>query len=422
MTAPTSAPDGTAVPMMEGFDPLSQEFLRDPYVFFERARREAPVFFHPGPPMPFWVLTRYEDVSRMLSDPETFSSRVLGRVAIPEEYRDVLPPDYFTHIVKALDPPEHTPVRKLLQKAFRRPRMVSMEPEIVRTAHELIDRLLPLGGCDMLHDFARPMTLLTMLRYLGLPEDDLPGNDQLADDLLALFTDGVNPMTESVREETWRRFMRISGRYTEIVADRSEREEEGDLLATLARGRHADGCPIRTHQQLGLDIITFITAGMDTTSNLICDMVKLLDDFPDQKQLLREDPSLIPQALEEGLRRRQSGIGQIRVAARAVEVRGQTIPAGSLVWGSLASANHDEAVFPDPRRFDIRRQNAADHLGFSKGTHFCVGAPLARLEGRIALEALLERIPGLRVPEQTLNYARSFGVVVNLLGMRVEWD
>jgi cytochrome P450 len=422
MTEQSTAVAQQDVPTMDGFDPLSQTFLRDPYVFFERARRDAPVFFHPGPPMPFWVLTKYEDVAAMLGDPATFSSKVLGRARIPEEYQDTLPPDYFAKIVKALDPPTHTQVRKLQQKAFRRPRMESMEDEIVRTAHELIDDLVPRGECDLLKDFARPMTLLTMLRYLGLPENDLPAIDQLGDDLLAIFTDGVNPMTDEVRRATWQRFMRISGQYRDIVDERAAQPPDADVLAMLAQGTDPEGCPVRTHQEIGLDIITFLTAGMDTTSNLICETVKLLDEYPGQREELREDPALIPQAVEEGLRRRQSSIGQMRITTREVEVRGEQIAAGSLVWGSLASANHDEEVFADPRRFDIHRANAKDHLGFAKGTHFCVGAPLARLEVRIALQALLERIPSLRVPEQEIHYARTLGVVVNLLGMRAEWD
>lgn len=421
-------PDQTAAvaqsdaPTIDGFDPLSQTFLRDPYVFFERARREAPIFFHPGPPMPFWVLTKYEDVATMLGDPATFSSKVLGRAEIPEEYQDTLPPDYFAKIVKALDPPEHTQVRRLQQKAFRRPRMEAMEEEVVRTAHDLIDVLLPRGECDLLTEFARPMTLLTMLRTLGLPEDDLPAINQLGDDLLAIFTDGLNPMADDVRRATWDRFMRISGQYADIVTARAAQPPDSDVLAMLAQGTDAQGCPVRTHQEIGLDIVTFLTAGMDTTSNLICETVKLLDEHPDQREELRENPALIPQAVEEGLRRRQSSIGQMRVTTRDVDIRGQHIPVGSLVWGSLASANHDEAVFAEPRRFDIHRVNAKDHLGFAKATHFCVGAPLARLEVRIALNALLERIPTLRVPAQELDYARTLGVVVNLLGMRVEWD
>ena len=226
-------PDQTAAvaqsdaPTIDGFDPLSQTFLRDPYVFFERARREAPIFFHPGPPMPFWVLTKYEDVATMLGDPATFSSKVLGRAEIPEEYQDTLPPDYFAKIVKALDPPEHTQVRRLQQKAFRRPRMEAMEEEVVRTAHDLIDVLLPRGECDLLTEFARPMTLLTMLRTLGLPEDDLPAINQLGDDLLAIFTDGLNPMPDDVRRATWDRFMRISGQYADIVTARAAKPPAG---------------------------------------------------------------------------------------------------------------------------------------------------------------------------------------------------
>ena len=410
-----------AVPTITGFEPLSEAFLRDPYPFFERARREAPVFFHPGPPAPFWVITRYEDCERIFTDPQTFSSRVLGNVAIPERYRDVIPDDYFKHIVKALDPPEHTAVRKLLQKPFRRPRMVAMEPEIERTASELIDRLLPLRGADLMKDFAKPMTLLTMLRYLGLPEDDLEAVAQLGDDLLALFTDGINPMSPDVREQTWERFMAIGSRYERIVSERAAHGGDEDMLAMLAHTIGEDGCPVHNHRQVGLDLITFLTAGMDTTANLICELVKILDEFPDQRELLEADPSLIPDAIEEGLRRQGSSIGQLRRTTCDVELSGQPIAAGSLVWASIASANNDESRFPDPRRFDVRRANASEHLGFSKGTHFCVGAPLARLEARIALKALLERIPDLRVPPQELEYVPSLGVVVNLRGMRVEW-
>lgn len=418
MNSPRTAE--AAGPSIE-FEPLSPQFLRDPSVFFERARREAPVFFHPGPPAPFWVITKYDDVERILTDPETFSSKVLGNVEIPEQYRDRLPDDYFKNIIKALDPPEHTPVRKMLQKGFRRPRMLAMEDEIQRTADDLVEELLPRGECDVLKDYARPMTLLTILRHLRLPDDDLDAVVQLGDDLLALFTDGVNPMEPDVRAATWMRYMAISGQYEQIAAERAALPDDEDTLAMMAHQTGEDGCPIRTPQLLGLDIIVLLTAGMDTTTNLICEVVKLLDDNPDQRDLLREDPSLIPQACEEGLRWRGSSVGQMRVATKDVEIRGQQIPAGSLVWAALASANHDEDRFPEPRKFDIRRENASEHLGFGKGTHFCVGAPLGKLEARIAIETLLDRIPDLRVPPQEIRYVPSLGVTVNLVGMRVEW-
>jgi cytochrome P450 len=266
------------------------------------------------------------------------------------------------------------------------------------------------------------MTLLTLLGHLRLPDDDLDSIVQLGDDLLALFTDGVNPMEADVRAETWKRFMAIGGRYERIAAERDALPDDEDTLAMLAHTTGADGCPVRTHQQLGLDIIVLLTAGMDTTANLICEVVKLLEANPDQRAILREDPSLIPQAVDEGLRWRGSSIGQMRVTTKYVEIGGHSIAAGTLVWAALASANHDEDRFPDPRRFDIGRENASEHLGFGKGTHFCVGAPLGRLEARIAIETLLKRIPSLRVPDLDLQYVPSLGVTVNLVGMKVEWD
>jgi cytochrome P450 len=409
-------------PHIAGFNPVSPEFLSDPYPFFERARRDAPVFFHPGPPMAFWVLTKYDDVARLFTDPATFSSKVLGNVPIPDEFKALIPEDYFSQIVQALDPPEHTRVRKLQQKAFRKPRMEAMELQIKGIADELLDKLIPLGGCDLLLDFARPLTLLTILRHLGLPEDDLESIQQLGEDLLALYTDGINPMPADERRERWERFMRIGSAYTAIVAERAELHGDEDTLAMLAHGTDESGCPIRTHQQLGLDLIAFLTAGMETTANLICEICNLLEQYPEQREELRADHSLIPQAVDEGLRRRQSSIANFRIPTRDVEFRGHPIPAGTPIWGVIASACHDEEVFPNPREFDIHRPNAGDHLGFSKGTHFCVGAPLARVEARMAIATLLRRVPTLRVPEQELRYARTLGVVVNLLGMRVDWD
>jgi cytochrome P450 len=183
----------------------------------------------------------------------------------------------------------------------------------------------------------------------------------------------------------------------------------------------AGECPVRDHEGLALDLTTFITAGTETTANLICETVKLLDESPEQREELRRDYTLLPNAVDEGLRRRASAIANFRIAKRDVEIGGYTIPAGAHIWGCLASANHDEERFPDPRNFDIHRGNAGDHLGFSKGTHFCLGAPLARLEARIGLETLLERMPDMRVPEQELQYVPTLGLVVNLKGLEVEW-
>jgi cytochrome P450 len=178
---------------------------------------------------------------------------------------------------------------------------------------------------------------------------------------------------------------------------------------------------VRNHEGLALDLTTFITAGTETTANLLCEIVKLLDESPEQREELRKDYSLLANAVDEGLRRRASAIANFRIAKRDVEIGGYTIPEGALIWGCLASANHDEERFPNPRKFDIHRENAGDHLGFSKGTHYCLGAPLARLEARIGLETLLERVPDIRVPDQEIDYVPTLGLVVNMKALEVEW-
>jgi cytochrome P450 len=178
---------------------------------------------------------------------------------------------------------------------------------------------------------------------------------------------------------------------------------------------------VRSHEGLALDLTTFITAGTETTANLLCEIVRLLDESPEQRAELRRDHSLLPNAVDEGLRRRASAIANFRLAQRDVEIGGYTVPKGAHVWACLASANHDEERFPSPRTFDIHRQNAGEHLGFSKGTHYCLGAPLARLEARVGLETLLDRMPDLHVPEQEIDYIPTLGLVVNMKTLQVEW-
>jgi cytochrome P450 len=189
----------------------------------------------------------------------------------------------------------------------------------------------------------------------------------------------------------------------------------------LAHHAAAGECPVRNHEGLALDLTTFITAGTETTANLLCEIVKLLDESPEQREELRRDHSLLPNAVDEGLRRRASAIANFRIAKGDVEIGGYTIPEGAHIWACLASANHDEERFPNPRNFDIHRENAGEHLGFSKGTHYCLGAPLARLEARIGLETLLERIPDLCVPDQEIDYVPTLGLVVNMKALQVEW-
>jgi cytochrome P450 len=421
MTEMTATASGAELPVLEGFDPLDPEFLRDPYVMFERARREAPVFYYPGPPIAFWAVTKYDDVAWVHTDHKTFSSRVLSKSTPPPEFRRRISPDFVSQLMLALDPPDHTPVRRLQQKAFTRPRLEALEEFVRGIANELVDELLPRGRCDLLNDFARPMTMLTMLRYLGLPEDNRQRLDQYGEDLIRVLSDALNPMSEAERHERWERVVSTLEMFEDLVASRERLPTDEDPVAMLAHQAVAGECPVRSHEGLALDLTTFITAGTETTANLLCEIVKLLDESPEQREELRRDRSLLPNAVDEGLRRRASAIANFRIAKRDVEIGGYTVPEGAHIWACLASANHDEDRFPNPRTFDIHRQNAGEHLGFSKGTHYCLGAPLARLEARVGLETLLERMPNLRVPEQEIDYVPTLGLVVNMKTLRVEW-
>jgi cytochrome P450 len=169
-------------------------------------------------------------------------------------------------------------------------------------------------------------------------------------------------------------------------------------------------------------MIELITAGTDTTAQLIAHMIQLFDEYPEQLRAVRTEPALWEPAVEEGLRRRATNLGVFRKTTRAVEIAGTTIPANALVWSLVGAAGHDPTHFEDPEKFDLRRENASEHLSFGKGRHFCLGAPLARLEARLALKRLYERLPGLcLVPDQELRYKP---VLKNFIleRMDVRWD
>jgi cytochrome P450 len=169
-------------------------------------------------------------------------------------------------------------------------------------------------------------------------------------------------------------------------------------------------------------MIEIVTAGTDTTAQLTAHMIQLFDQHPDQLYLVLGDPSLWENAVEEGLRRRGTNLGVFRKTTREVEIAGVRIPAKSLVWSLVGGAGHDETHFPDPERFDVRRENAAEHLSFGKGRHFCLGAPLARLETRLALQRLYERLGRLRlVADQEILYKPVLKNYI-LESMLVEWD
>jgi cytochrome P450 len=401
--------DRDARPRLEGFDPYSDDFLRDPYPLLERARRECPVFYYP--PMDFWVLTRYDDVAAAVGDHQTFSSAVWRTVPRPPEFAGRVPENLMGVSFINLDPPTHTVSRKNANRAFTRRLVAQQEPHIRQIAHETIDGFAADGACDLMQQFCYPVSLRTIVGLLGLPEADMPRFRQWTEDVFSLMTPGGPQADESTSKpmaaaEVCERYDRVAeayAYYTAFVEERRDHPTE-DLTSAMVHARDADGEPLLDTERIIVHMIELTAAGHDTTANLIGNTVAMLCETQ-QVDEVRRDPVLLENAVEESLRRRATSPKMFRITTRDVTLRGVRIPAGSAVCLQFGAANHDEERFPDPRRFDVHRPNADEHFAFGRGRHFCMGAPLARLEARIALEVLLERLPSITVvPGQDRGY------------------
>jgi cytochrome P450 len=414
-----------APPLLDGFDPLSQEFLADPTPWFERARSEGlPVFYVPS--LGLWVLTRYEDVAAAFADFETFSSELSNEPAIPDRYVDRVPADFFPPTNMSKDPPDHTAMRKAANRLFTRPRIAAMEDHVTDIVDELIDRFADAGHCDVVEDLSYPLSARTSMNLIGIPEADLARFEQLADDLVTILPYRAGePEANSITEEDWlRRWDRIvdaRAYFGEYVESRKKSPGE-DLASALLGAKGKDGRRVLSDEEIVTNMLLFIFAGTDTTASFIGLLLMQLASNPDQEKMLRADRSLWPGAVEEGLRRRASSLGISRRTTREVEVSGVTLPAGSTVLLSTVSASNDGDHFPEPTRFDLTRSNASDHLAFGRGRHFCMGAPLARLETPIAIQRLWDRLPGFHlVPDQDLRFDPVF-VTLLYHHLSAEWD
>jgi cytochrome P450 len=417
-----------AFPTLDGFDPLSDEFLRDPYPIIDRARRECPVFYYPT--LDAWFVTRYDDIAAVLQDYRTYSSRSIGSVPPPPELADEMPASLTADAFIALDPPEHTVARKKANSWFTRARVEAMQPGIRARANELIDGFAGEGRCDLMHAYCYALTLRTIVDLLGMNPDDMPRFRDWTEDMFSLLSpikpdsrddSKLRPIGEEERRVRWARIAEAR-RYYAAVADDRRASPGDDLITEMAMARDEEGRPLLPDHQIVTHIRELIAAGNDTTANLMGHTVLFLDETPEQIGELQRDPSLWPNAVEEGLRRRGSSVMNFRLATRDVELGGIAIPAGSVIGVMFACAGHDETHFPNPRAFDIHRANADSHLSFGKGRHVCMGAPLARVLARTGLETLYERIPDLRVvPGQTLDYVPTY-TAVTLKRLEVEWD
>jgi hypothetical protein len=277
--------------------------------------------------------------------------------------------------------------------------------------------------------FCYPLSLRVIVRMLGLPEADMGLFRQWTEDMFSLMSPGpaddesapARPMPPDELRERYTRIAEAWDYYRAFVEERRARPT-GDMTSAMAQARNDSGEFALSVDFIIFHMIELTAAGNDTTANLMGNMVMFLDRDREQFAEIKRDPSLLANAVEEGLRRRPTSPQMYRITTREVELSGVTIPARSVICLSYGAGSNDAAHFPDPFAYDIHRENADEHLAFGHGRHFCLGAPLARLEANVGLGALFERIPEIRVvPGQRLEYIPVV-TVQTLVGLQVEWS
>lgn len=399
-------------------DLISQQYIGDPAGTLRRARDADPVFY--SDKMNCWVFTRYADIRSALMDFETYSNATLAAAPVPVEYQDRVPTNFFAKSFNAMDPPAHNPVRKVGHSGFSNDRLAPFEEPIAQAANELIDGFIGNGRCELMHDFCHELSHRTITAFLGLPVSDIPRLKQLAEDLPRVFTDHLTPMPQEEKLLRWHRVAELRD-YFRSVIDERRKVPTADFVSMLIKAKDEHGEPLLDNDRITTHMTELVFAGTDTTANLIARAVILLDRNPAELDRLKRSPELAGAAIEEVLRLGGTVNGLFRKTTRQVDIAGHSIPAGTIVYLSTGSADQDAAQFDQPEKFDITRKEASQHLAFGKGRHLCIGAPLARLEMRIALDVLYSRLPGLKVkPGQDLEYDPIL-LSVMLKSLEVHW-
>lgn len=374
------------------YDLYGPEFRGDPHRVFAQMREHDPVLCQPGidGETLIWFVSRHEDATAMLLDDERFVRD--ERLALTEEERAARPmPPAFELIENHMlnrDGDDHRRLRRLVTKAFT-PRMVEqLRPRIQAIADELIDGVEARGEMDLSADYAFPLPITVIAEMLGVPSADHARFKQWSDAVI----------TPALDDEALERFSAQMGEFvaylTEFFAARRAAPRD-DLVSALLAAR--DENDALSEAELFGTVVLLIVAGHETTVGLIGNAVVSLLAHPDQLELVRANPSLLPGAVEEVLRYEGPVERTLnRWAATDVELGGQTIRRGDLVIAILNAADRDPERFPEPDRLDVCRADTK-HLAFGRGSHYCLGAPLARLETEIALETLFRRLPGLQL-------------------------
>jgi cytochrome P450 len=375
---------------------FTSQIIEDPYPFYAELRRRAPICRFQRDDVRFWVLTRYDDVAEVLRDPRMsvarYPERMLADAIVGPDPSFAALARIVSSVLLVKDPPAHTRLRSLVAKAFT-PRMVeALRPRIEQTLDELLDAVPEERSFDLIADVAAPLPIIVIAELLGVPPSDRGEFKRWSDDFVP-FIDG------SIRDQGLERAAKaavaLTDYFTQVIEERRKSPRDDLMSALVAAEEQGD---VLSRQELIATAVLLLAAGHETTTNLIGNGMLALLRHPAELARLRSEPDLAGSAVEELLRFDSPVQLTSRIPQEPIEIQGQRIPAGEEVNVVLAAANRDPARFSEPDRLDLGRRDNR-HLSFGYGTHFCLGASLARLEAQTAFAGLLRRFPHLALAE-----------------------
>jgi len=398
-------------------DLFTPDVIANPYAYYGQLRDEDPVHWNPS--YELWMITRHDDLVWLTRHHELFSSAVFRndpRPAYPpinesdlglyEYVRNYQGDQFIQH-----DRPEHLEMRRVMHSYFTPKSMEAWRPFVREAVKELLDEAEEKGSMDVMRDLATPLPVLVIAEMMGVPKSDRPYIRQLAEKLLYIGRgeyDRMKPLTQGMRGMI---------EYVSPLIDKRIVDPGDDFISVLARGEKQG---VFTRHQALVNTSLLLLAGHETTINLLCNGTLAFTRHPDQWELLKEDPGgRAKAATEECLRYDSPVISIQRIATEDVEMRGKVLRKDDRIRWFISSANRDPEAFPNPETFDIFRQ-PNQHVAFGSGTHHCLGATLARVEGQEVFKALAERFPNLRAETEDLEYQPSI-TFRSLKGLPVTW-
>jgi cytochrome P450 len=384
------------------YDPRRPEVIADPFPVFQKLREQAPLYR--SSVLGGRVLTRYDDVKLAISDRRFSADRIrpfFAQLPVREQMAYATLRDSISRWAVFHDPPEHTRLRGLMNKAFTARAIERLNPRIRAMIDRLLDQVVDRGEMDLIADLAYPLPASVILDMLGLPCDDLDRIKVWSDELALFVGSSVNTPDKYQRATD---SITAMNEYFRTAIQRRRNSPGDDLLtALLAAQEQGD---LLSDDELVATCVLLVFAGHETTTNLIGNGILALLRHPVELARLRNDPGLMPFAVEELLRFDGPAATAVRIATEEILLHGQTIRPGERVFAMLNAANRDPRQFANPESLDIARKENR-HLAFGQGIHFCIGAPLARMEAKLAIMAILQRFPNLALQSMPLNWSNS---------------